>query len=853
MAVLLRRRPAAPPRAAVVRRTPQPGQIRALRASAWRVEPGNRDQTAALRAVRQAWQPTAWHYRKTVGPLRYGCVFLRNIARRVILFPAAHVPDERVPVPVEDSDLARYAGICHDALDRLGDHGPLLAANMESFEVAGECALVSRIDDGDGLRQEVWEIRSTSEVSTTEDGKILIRDAPGATGWAGSDTYELQEEDFFARLWTPDPEWRRLADSPVRAAEPILEELSLLLAERRSTTVSRLATNGILLLPDTLSVVRMSAEESADDEDDPWLAMLAEAVATAIQKPGSAEAAIPIVGRGPVEAIKEVRHLLFERPTADNPEKWKEALSALAITLDMPPEVLTGSADLNHWSKWGVDESTFRDHAEPLVQETCSGWTAGYFRWYLIEAGVPPEDAARLLVWYDPSEAVAKPDMAQAAKDAFDKDALSWEALRKHLGFTEDEAPDEEELVTHLLLRSRMDPATTAELIQLLDPRLKPAPVVVALPPAGPGQEPPGDGAPVEGPPPADGPPEPTAPGMATRIADLRARRLAEGHPAEMHARVVALRQRRTAATQPTTPPDRHIEEAARISRRMAERDARLRETLRMAAEQACKRVLERAGSKVLTKARQKDSLAAAACREMPTWAVPARLGTVVVAALGLAEDQLLDIEFAELAALWDRYVSRGQEQALADAARLVGLDPADAIAVLDGRLRGDRRAGWEFLRAALEVRLRAALAADPTEAVQASQLVPTGAVRAGLAIAGGFLLAHSAGISASTFAPVDPTEFYGQLGTGPTISGYLESRGLSRDRYEWSHGASMNPFPPHEALDGLEFASWDDARLEHEGFARGMHPGDHQGCSCDTILVWVPTERAADREEIPT
>jgi hypothetical protein len=273
----------------------------------------------------------------------------------------------------------------------------------------------------------------------------------------------------------------------------------------------------------------------------------------------------------------------------------------------------------------------------------------------------------------------------------------------------------------------------------------------------------------------------------------------------------------------------------------MAERDQQTREALRMACEHAVRRVLERAGNKVVTRARQKDALTASTLAGVPQWAVPGRLGPAVVAALGLSEDALLKDELVDLRRTWDQYISTGQTQALRDAARLVGMDVNTAFAQLDGTFRADREAGWSFLREVLDRNTRAGLVKDPTELVETGQLVPTSGVRAAIAVAGGYNTRTSSGLNSETLLPADPKEHFGQLGTGTTIKGFLEQNGAKVERYRWSHGLSISPFPPHAALDGFEFDDWDDTRLVHAGFPGDLHPGDHSGCNCDAVLVWVP------------
>lgn len=791
-----------------------------------------------IESLRRPWQERAWGYRRQIGELRYALSYMGNAARRMLLYPAAYVPGQLLPVPVEDSDLKQYATICNDALVALSDVagcGTILRDQIEHFGTVGECYLVNWTDrGGDGPPRTVWEIRSLSELRAVE-GRVMLFDLPSDTGWySPTDGYELHGDDFVSRLWWPDPQWRKLADSPIHSAEDICEELIILSKDVRAAGVSRLANNGLLLLPDTLSVNRAEGDDDGEGEDDPFLAELVEAATEAVRNPGSAAAAVPIVARGPAGALEQVRHLVFSRPEADNSSKRSEALRRLATSLDLPAEVLTGMADLNHWSAWFVDDSTFRHHLEPYIQVGVDALTAGYFRLYLAAAGVPPEAVLRLAVWYNPTELLTKPDKTQDAKDAFEADALSWEALRRYLGFTEEDAPDAKEQVLHLLLKSRaLDPGLASQLVKLMDPRLE-IPAAPAAPPGPPGGEPPagpepGAENPDQGPPPQTGPPDqqaPTGPGEAAtdlrrRVGLVREERRQAGSPAELQRRVAALRGRRqdevtTAIAAAGAPvPDW----AEQLSTRLCHRDGQVRESVRAACEAAVRRTLEKAGAKVVTRARQRDQTIAAACRDVPAWLVPATLGRTLIAALGLSEDQLVSSELTELKRTWDLTVTAGMEQALGDAARLIGASAEKTISSLAARLKRDRDSGWDFLRSVLERRTRLALSTNPTltgaTSVDTAQLVPTSGVRAALAVAGGFNTPTSRGINETTMLPNDPAEHFGQLGTGTTVKQTLEAGGAKVERYRWVYGFSIHPFPAHQKLDGFEFDAWDDKKLE--------------------------------------
>jgi hypothetical protein len=839
MPALIRRRQPEPIRAP---RIHSPHHVRALTASGAMLDPTNRRDVTSITRYRQPWQETALDYQEEIGEVRFATNLLKSIIKKVGFFPAVYIPGEDDPQPIADSDDKRWAAACQDALDRLGDPGSLgqlAAGTMAGFKVPGEAYLIGRTDRGSGVPREVWEIRSISEVFEY-DRQILLRDAPNQNGRTGGiadwrNGEPLGPDGVCCRLWTPSDRWRMLADSPVRTAIPTaLEALSALNKEIVATASSRLASAGLLLLPEGLSSLRADAVAAGTAEDDPLLEMLIEAASTAIQEPSSATAAIPIIARGPTEAIKEARHILFGRPDAAHAEERQWALLRLSNVLDLPSELFTGGIgkSTNHWSAFLLDDQKWRDHVEPAARDIVSAWTVSYYRAVLAASGVPDDVLARCIIWYDPTRAIVKSDRTEAATSAYNLGELSGDALRKYLDFDEDDAPDDDERLRRAAEQATLDAASALAILQGKDPEeiseaSKPAPIPPQLDP---GQaDNPDEGDDGRG---GEGPPN--------------GGNLPNSDPVEKKKPPASV----TAAATPRQPSAR----ATRMSRRLADLDRTLRVQIRQAAEDAVRRALERAGAKLVTRVKR-DRIAAAAVRDVPLWAVPARiatLGQAVTAALGLNDQQTLEVELAALALLWRQAVKRGQEQAVEDAAGLLGLDAVAALSRLAPTLQADRDAGWRWLADRLSARVSAALAKDPTASISTSSLVPTGDVRAALAIAGGYLGGTSAGLTDNGL-PVDRHDPLGGVGTGRTVSGLLEAGGATVVTYEWVHGIAADPFQPHVDLDGTEFTSWDDPSLANgDAFPDfgGWFPGDHGGCTCQVITFWDGPDGQSSAEE---
>jgi hypothetical protein len=299
---------------------------------------------------------------------------------------------------------------------------------------------------GTGMRNLIWGAYSTKEISK-KDGKWTIDD--------GGEPFELPVgKHLVMRCWRPHPARFREAASAVRASLPILRELRGLTAHVGAQIDSRLAGNGLLLLPQSMTFV--GSGQSADatvDAADPFIQMLMEAMVTPIKDRDSAAAVVPIVIRVPDETIGKAQYLRFGDTQLDKTAKElrEEAIHRLALSLDLPQEVVTGLGQTNHWSAWQIDESAIKMHVAPVAATFCHSLTVGWLHPLLKLLGIP--DAEDYLVWFDTTPLVLRPDRSGDAKELYDRAAIGAKALRRETGFLETDAPSEGERIEQTLIR----------------------------------------------------------------------------------------------------------------------------------------------------------------------------------------------------------------------------------------------------------------------------------------------------------------------------------------------------------------------------------------------------------------
>lgn len=818
---------------------------RALTAAATPIDLNDRNQARRMRVIREGWQNEAWAYRQAVAEVRFAFNFLANCAKRMRLYPAAYditgESDDPValakagaPQPVIDAANVALAALGNGPL-ALGAHMHSMSTNVS---VAGEAWLLGQEDPATG--REVWTVRSVSEIGVRDD-RYFLREVPadsqGAIGWVELDP----DTTVLVRMWVENPQFRQLADSAMRTLGDTCEGLLILRRGIRASGRSRLAGAGVLAIPEELQLKRMS-DDNEDPQSDDLVGSLAEAMMTSLAEEGVASAVVPIFLQGPGEFLDKIKLINFATGYD------KEALSALdylsgvfATGVDLPKMVVTGAIEeANHWTAWSVSADTFRHYVEPHVQTLVHLLTTGYLRPSLIAAGVPQEWVDRILLWYDPVDLVAPPNKAQSALDLHNAFAISDQALREANGYTENDKPDAEELQTRMFQHIRTFPLNLLmEWARELNPALIVPPM--AGPPAVPGIKPggvdvatpalpPGQAAPAT----ADAPP-PAAPDTTPTNAPP------------------------TEPAKPPAPPSgitasaaRPSERDQRLSRQLAKIDADLRARLRVAANTAMLLRLQRAGGRVKNAAHGRGRTVAgkndhaliqmARHPNINDALVAAAVGQRDVEAMGMTADQLLGKEWATLKAQFYEWTEHAQQQAVATASRLAGIDAtSDTAAAATATMAGSRDAAWAVLAGTL-TSLSHELLYNPDPNVDAADLatvnlnnlVPTGVIRAALGVAGGQAVdAGGAPVGVST----------GQIGTGGTISGLLEQSGATMHSYQWEHGPSIDPFDPHLDLDGVQFAHFDDEQLANtSGWPDNSFylPGDHSGCLCDAVCLWV-------------
>jgi hypothetical protein len=522
----------------------------------------------------------------------------------------------------------------------------------------------------------------------------------------------------------------------------------------------------------------------------------------------------------------------------------------------VPPEIITGYADVNHWNVAQITHDTFKQHLEPGTIRSVDALTQAYMRHRLrtaVELGVASwtrELIDRVVIWYDPASLITPPDMRDAANDAHEHGTISDAAHRRALGFDEGDAPEVTATSDQPLGTTGMTAAVLSQVAEVAGALMRagyvPGAVSTALgltiehtgylpvtvkPPEDPDavQEQPALPAPT---PPAEEPqeaPEALPPGEGPEEGEEAARALtaAAGGP-------------------PVTDKSR------RLSRRLLAIDRTLRERLQAAADAALARALERAGNRLRSRANGNPEARTAAAG-VPGERVAAAMGRTIVAALGVEEQELLAEAFDRFRGQYTEWTLAAAEEAIDTAAAIAGLSRTDPnvmrlVAALRDHFTEAVELSWPGLEAELLTIAEGNLYDPDPSTPELGEIpvttVPPQPLRNALAVAGG-LAADATGLP-----PLSG------LTSGQLLSAFLRDTGGSTvTEYEWSYGISARPFLPHQRLDGMVFTNWDDQRLSTAGtggewVGGSFAPGDHRGCHCDFMPIWSDGGRARAEAE---
>jgi hypothetical protein len=384
----------------------------------------------ALESATAEWQAEAAELYNLVPELRYGIYWIASSASRASLIIAkAPTGDEDNP-----SDVPRS----HPAWEPLLELAPTAPEqSMVIYRMTTLMKLLGRWRmvgfDTEAGRQ--WVIASEYDYRESGNG-VWVHDSVTGTD------YEIARDQVWSiPMLMPHPIRSSEPDAPTRALIGTLHELIDLSGHVQTAAKSRLAGAGLLLVPNSLNTVTPGQSTGVNPpEGNPLMHGLMRTSQASFRSPLDVSRHLPVIIEGHQEALNAVRHLTLATPFDERVDALRtSAVRRIAIGLDIPPEVLTGMGDLNHWTAWMVESSGQRVNIEPTLNFICREMTVKFLRPALKAMGLP--DAEEYMVSFDAAGAQSEANRGDLALAAYELGLLSADSARAALGYGASDAP----------------------------------------------------------------------------------------------------------------------------------------------------------------------------------------------------------------------------------------------------------------------------------------------------------------------------------------------------------------------------------------------------------------------------
>jgi hypothetical protein len=384
------------------------------------------------------WQDEGWRLYDITGQLRFVANWVGNSVSRCRLYVGEVGEDGETVTEVDDPQIGALASAPLGRGPAKDEALRLLGINLF---VPGECYIVAE-GDGNGPGDDRWFVVSGGEIKRTGDDITITR---GQLYGGGTMKYR-DDQDLILRCWTPHPRRTDEPDSPTRSAIPDLRAIEAIRKREFAELDSRLAGAGLLGMPDGIDFPRQPGDESNPAG---FMTVLQRAMAASLSDRSTAEAMVPIVFTAPTDALDKIRHITFwTELSAQLLPLMEQALRSLAQSLDIPPEVLLGLGQSNHWSAWAISEEAITTQIVPVLSRIADALTQGFLRAAIEEMGLDPD---RYVYAFDTAPLTTRPNRAADALNFHERGLISDESARNAGAFSDDDAPDPEERLRRIL------------------------------------------------------------------------------------------------------------------------------------------------------------------------------------------------------------------------------------------------------------------------------------------------------------------------------------------------------------------------------------------------------------------
>jgi hypothetical protein len=374
------------------------------------------------------WQQEVWRLYDIIGELRFAANWVGSACSRVRIYVAKVDKNGRIQEETKTPKVAALADTLFGSPTSKAEALRLLGINLT---IAGDAFIVGRSTDHEDSDE--WMVVSCSELKRWGSAINYT--------WADGTKERLDpEKDLVIRVWTPHPRRYLWADSPTRAAMPMLWEIERLTRYVFAQIDSRLFSAGMVPIPKEVSFPDTDGDISGAEA---LTERLTKAGSASLKGEGTAAGVVPMFVEMPMEALGKINLINFSSELSQQARELRqEAIHRFALAMDMPPEILTGTGGTNHWSAWHIEESAVKVHIEPLMVRICDALTTAYLKPALKTI---KEDEDRFVYWFDTAPLTVRPERLKDTLNMYEKGLVSEDTVRLEGDYAISDAPTLEE------------------------------------------------------------------------------------------------------------------------------------------------------------------------------------------------------------------------------------------------------------------------------------------------------------------------------------------------------------------------------------------------------------------------
>ena len=381
------------------------------------------------------WQQEAWRLYDIIGELRFVANWIGAACSRVRIYVAQVDDNGRVQKEVTTKKIAGLADTLFGGPSAKAEALRMLGINLT---IAGDCFIVGR--GTDDPKSDEWYVVSTSELKRY-----------GGRVWQlnpGDDTKEElnPRTDLVIRVWTPHPRRNMWADSPTRAAMPMLWEIERLTRFVFAQIDSRLVSAGIFPLPKEASF-----PDEVDDEgnqisgSEALTQRMMRTASASLKGEGTAAGVVPIFMETPSDTLGKFQLVEFTSELSKQALELRgEAIRRFALAMDIEPSILSGMGEANHWGAWQIMEGQINVHIVPLMTRICDALTTAYLKPALQAVG-EKDNQDRFVFWYDTAPLSVRPERLKDTMEMYKEGHVSRETVLLAGDYKISDLPDDDE------------------------------------------------------------------------------------------------------------------------------------------------------------------------------------------------------------------------------------------------------------------------------------------------------------------------------------------------------------------------------------------------------------------------